>query len=171
MRYLGWRCLWVKSQTASLMLYAKCRADAPGYMHTHLCKDYRHYAAGGWFESAKTLSDKLHLPHWEPDDRTSRSAIKASLFRHRRDIVLPAVESLYPQVSSPPLPWGWLALEAGRGYQYHAFVGWWQVRCLGTLCPKRGCGWCGAVQVTRSHLASECLTFQTKCWCAGILPD
>ena len=122
--------------------------------------------------SVYRLSSQLHIPPWVPAPSDTVTATKHSLKRYRDEIVKPAVVvSAGAPPDSPPLPWAWIALNAGSLFSEEAFTLWWQIRLLGQPCPAKQCPWClPATPLTITHLQLVCPTFATACFCAGLLP-
>ena len=129
-------------------------------------------AAGGWLAAAHRLHRQHRLEPWLPESDLGAAALKRSLARHRRDIIKPAIMSRSdsPQ-ADPPLPWAWLAINAGSAFTQAAFELWWQLRILGQPFPATHCPWCDPVSpLTKEHLQDDCGTFAYHCWLHGVLP-
>ena len=123
--------------------------------------------------AARGLQQSLHVPPWSADPALPVEALKRALARHRRQVILPAVQTASTSCPmNPPLPWAWIALNADTLFSQEAFTLWWQIRVLGKSYPGRACPWCGAcVRLDRGHLQQQCITFATICWTRSIQPE
>ena len=122
--------------------------------------------------AAVSRSLRAHqVPDWQPEPNTSPAAQKRAVAKHRKTVVLPALQQsdLPP---NPPLPWGWVVIHAGTSFPAKAFEYWWQLRLLGQTYPATMCPQCEPpMALTREHLQFQCPSFAEHCWTRGIRPE
>ena len=115
----------------------------------------------------------LKVPMWHAEPEASLSAAKRSLCQHRRAVILPAVRAAMGATPlNPPLPWLWIATEAGTRFPLEAFVLWWQLRALGQSYPASTYPRCdNRPYLSSDHPRCGCSTFATLCWASCIRPE
>ena len=156
---LGWECLLATCKASAVFLYMKLGQDDLAFAHSRLATSRAH-PPGGWMTAARRLISILHLPPWQPEHGCSMSAWKASLARHRQEVILPLIRAEQgSSPANPPLPWLRIASNAGTQFLREGFELWWQLRVLGQPYPVIRCPWCErAPQWLTSGLNSSCLS-------------
>ena len=169
---LGWRPLWITTAAAAIALYMSMKTDMPGYDHTRVA-NLQPAIPGTWIAAVRSLLARYSIPGFVLPDvglGDARSQRKKSLKSYRSRVVTPILRKARCHDSfSPPLPWGWIAMNARHAFSTEAFDLWFRLRTFGDFDHERSQVWecrlCGVTPALssttlREHLESGCPIFE-----------